>query len=89
MEGVCQCGRFLVGDVNLQTLEGQRICLHRLKWFMVDETRCSRELGVMRAQGRGQMVADDGGRWDLLQSVGGRLKTVGSPRTKFKSCKRI
>lgn len=55
---------------------------------MVDETRCSRELGVMRAQGRG-LVADDGGRWDLLQSVGIRLKTVGSPRTKFKSCRRI
>lgn len=37
---------------------------------MVDETRCSRELGVRRAQGRGQMAADDSGHWDLLQSVG-------------------
>lgn len=31
------------------------------------------------------MAADDDGHWGLLQSVDTRLKTVGSPRTKFKN----
>lgn len=52
---------------------------------MVDETRCTRELGVMQAWGGRQMAGDNEGQWGLLRSVNIRLKIVRSPRTKFKN----
>lgn len=82
MEGGCQSRSFLVGEnVNLADSRGAEGLPGRTWPMKLD---AGRELGVMRAQCGGQMVADDEQYWGLLRSLDGRLKTMGNPRTEFK-----